>query len=505
MTSAQTATSVESPPERPLPIGAQLARLAERNPEALAVSCGGASITRGQLDATTNRLARAYADLGVGQGDYVTIVLPNGIEWIQAAVAAWKLGAIIAPVSARLPDSEFAGILSLVPRALIVGREAPDKSMASVPPGFEPPSSLSDAPLPPVVSPCWKVMPSGGSTGRPKLIAATQDSCLDAGPSAVSLGLEADGTQLVTGPLTHNTPVVTATAGLLMGQHVVLMQRFDARECLRLIAEHRVGFMSTVPTVMQRLLPVYQADPEGYDLSSLQRLWHMAASCPPDVKQAWIDILGPEKVWELYGGSEVQAITIIRGDQWLAHRGSVGRVVSGQMKVLDEDGVECPPRTVGEIYLRPAPGTGPTYRYIGSEPVTRDGWDTIGDLGWFDEDGFLYISDRRVDMFNVGGRKVYPAEIESALAGHPAVLSSLVVGVPDADLGQVPYALVEADPAAGLDVAAVTSFLGERIASYKVPRHVEFRDTPLRDMAGKARRSAVRDEVIQRMSTPATG
>jgi bile acid-coenzyme A ligase len=167
------------------------------------------------------------------------------------------------------------------------------------------------------------------------------------------------------------------------------------------------------------------------------------------------------------------------------------------MKVLDDDGNECPPGVVGEIYMRPSPGSGPTYRYVGATAKSRDGWDSLGDLGYFDEDGFLYLNDRRVDMFTVGGRNVYPAEIESALCAHPKVLSCLVVGVPDdaGDLGQVPHAIVQAD---GLDENDVVEFLAARLERYKVPRTVEFSDTPLRDDAGKARRSAVRDQVIAR-------
>ena len=151
--------------------------------------------------------------------------------------------------------------------------------------------------------------------------------------------------------------------------------------------------------------------------------------------------------------------------------------------------------------MRRSPGTAPTYRYIGATAKQRDGWDSLGDLGYFDEDGFLYLNDRRVDMFTVGGRNVYPAEIESALSAHPDVLSCLVVGVPHDDLGQVPYAIVQAD---GLDEAAVIAFLTDRLAGYKVPRGVEFSDTPLRDDAGKARRSAVRDEIIARAGSGAS-
>jgi bile acid-coenzyme A ligase len=483
-------------PELVPPIGSQISRLAEQAPEEPAVTCDGRTITRAELDTSTNRLARAYAERGVGVGDYVTIVLPNSIEWVQAAVACWKLGAVPQPLSPRLPDPEFEGLLELRPRALLVGREDPKGQILSVPVGFIP--DTSDAPLPEAVSPCWKSMASGGSTGRPKLIEAGGDSRI---PPIIGypLGAQEGDTTLVSVPLTHNTGMTTAVIALLMRHHLVLMSRFDPHEFLRLITEHRVTFLTTVPTIMQRLLPVYRANPDAYDLSSIRRFWHLGAPCPPAIKQAWIDLLGPEKVWELYGGTELQALTFVSGDQWLTHPGSVGVVVAGEMKVLDDDGRECPPGVVGEIYMRPSPGTPPTYRYVGVSAKTRDGWDSLGDIGYFDADGYLYLSDRRVDMFTVGGRNVYPAEIENALSAHPDVLSCLVVGVPDEDLGQVPYALVQTSDGSTLNEQAVQGFLRELIAAYKVPRTVEFVDTPLRDDAGKARRSAVRAEVITRL------
>jgi bile acid-coenzyme A ligase len=478
-------------------IGSQFSQLAARDPDAPALTCGGRTVTRAELDATTNRLARAYAEIGVRQGDYVTVVLPNSIEWVQTVLAAWKLGAVPQPLSARLPDAELAGLLALRPPALLVGRTDPNGSSSSVPGDFAPDPALSAEPLPEAVSPVWKSMASGGSTGRPKLIEAGGDSRV---PAAIGLplGAEEGDVNLVSVPMSHNTGFTTFTIGLLMGHHVVLMPRFDPHDFLRLVTDHRVTFLTTVPTIMQRLLPVYSADPDAYDLSSIRRFWHVGAPCPPAVKEAWIHLLGPDVLWELYGGTELQALTFISGAQWLAHRGSVGVVVAGEMTVLDDDGNPCPPGVVGEVYMRRTPGSAPTYRYIGSTAKSRDGWDSLGDLGYFDDDGFLYLNDRRVDMFTVGGRNVYPAEIESALSAHPEVLSCLVVGVPDDDLGQVPYALVQAASGSALDEPTVTAFVAERLSAYKVPRTVEFVDHPLRDDAGKARRSAVRAEVIAR-------
>jgi len=489
------------------PIGTRISRLAAEEPDTPAISHGNRTVTRGELDAMTNRLARTYAELGVRQGDYVTVALPNSIEWVAAVVATWKLGAIPQPLSARLPDAEYSQLLDLRERALLVGRPDPRGITRSVPGDYEPGPAVSDSPLPEAVSPSLKSMASGGSTGRPKLIEAGGDGRFNGTLVAAMMGNLPTDTQLVSVPLSHNTGFTSATMALATGQHLVLMSRFDACEFLRLITEHRVDYLATVPTIMQRLLPVYRADPDAYDLSSVRRWWHLAAPCPPNVKEVWIDILGPEVVWELYGGTELQALTFISGTEWLSRRGSVGRVVSGQMKVLDDGGDECPPGVVGEIFMRPAPGSRPTYRYIGSTARTRpdaDGaWDSLGDLGWFDDEGYLYLADRRVDMFTVGGRNVYPTEIENALAEHPAVLSSLVVGVPHTDLGQVPHALVHAAAGHDLDEAAVTAFVAQRLAAHKVPRGVEFVDTPLRDDAGKARRTAVRDEVISRLGPTA--
>ncbi|OBH93159.1 AMP-binding protein [Mycobacterium sp. E2733] len=484
------------------PIGTQIAALARLAPDEPAVTCDGLTLSRAELDASTNRLARAYAERGVGVGDYVTMVLPNSVEWIQAAVACWKLGAVPQPLSARLPDAELQGLLELRPPALLVGREHP--GIPSLPMGFTPAPHCSDAPLPEAVSPVWKAMGSGGSTGRPKLIESGGDSRI---PAAIGypLGAQEGDTTLIPIPLSHNTGFTTATLALLMRHHLVLMSRFDPERFLRLITDHRVTFLTTVPTIMQRALPVYHADPASYDLSSVRRFWHMGAPCPPAIKQAWIDLLAPEKVWELYGGTELQALTFISGDQWLTHRGSVGVVVAGEMKVLDDDGNPCPPGVVGEIYMRPGAGSAPTYRYVGATAKSRDGWDSLGDLGHFDADGFLYLSDRRVDMFTVGGRNVYPAEIENALSAHPDVLSCLVVGVPDpnsGELGQVPYALVHTADDATLDAVGAQEFLREHLAAYKVPPtpdFIEFVDAPLRDDAGKARRSAVRAEIIARL------
>ncbi|HET9876053.1 MAG TPA: AMP-binding protein, partial [Mycobacterium sp.] len=237
------------------PIGTQISQLAQLAPDEPAVTCDGVTLTRAELDRSTNRLARAYAERGVGVGDYVTMVLPNSVEWIQAAVACWKLGAVPQPLSARLPDAELQGLLDLRPSALLVGRDGDHFEFPSVPACFTPDPALSDGPLPEAVSPVWKAMGSGGSTGRPKLIEAGGDSRI---PPLIGypLGAQEGDTTLVPLPLSHNTGFTTATIALLMGHHLVSMSRFDPQQFLRLITDHRVTFLTTVPTIMQRALPV---------------------------------------------------------------------------------------------------------------------------------------------------------------------------------------------------------------------------------------------------------
>jgi bile acid-coenzyme A ligase len=204
---------------------------------------------------------------------------------------------------------------------------------------------------------------------------------------------------------------------------------------------------------------------------------------------------------EMYGGTESNALAIITGTEWLQHRGSVGRPIFGDMRILDAEGAELPPGEVGEIYMKSPDGTPATYEYIGAEAKTLNGWETLGDLGWKDDDGYLYISDRRVDMIVSGGANIYPAEVENALDEHPKVMSSVVVGLPDDDLVQRAHALVQAEP--GTTTEELLGFLADRLVRYKIPRSVEFIDQPLRDDAGKVRRSQMRDEAIERMKADA--
>jgi bile acid-coenzyme A ligase len=468
---------------------------AARDPDRPAVTADDRTLTRRELDLRSNRLARAYAERGVGLGDMVTVALPNGAEFVEACVAIWKLGAIPQPVSWRAPQVERDAIVELADARLVVGiDDGAEAGRATVPRGFEPDPSLSDAQLPDAISPSWKAPTSGGSTGQPKLIVAAAPGVFDP-EEPQSPFMAPEETQLVPGPLYHNGPFVYAFRGLMLGHHLVVMSRFDARRALELIDEYGVNWVLLVPTMMNRIWKLPDEVKEAADLSSLRGIMHLAAPCPPWLKEAWIRWLGPERVHELYAGTEAQGVTIISGEEWLEKPGSVGRAAMGsQVRILDPvTHEELPAGEVGEVFMLPEGGTGSTYRYVGAEPKrTTDGWDSIGDLGWLDEDGYLFLADRRADLILAGGSNVYPAEVEAALESHPAVRSSCVIGLPDDDLGERVHAIVDVSEPVSED--EMRAHLAERLVPYKIPRSFEFVTEPIRDDAGKVRRAALRAE-----------
>lgn len=469
----------------------RFAELAAAEPDGIVVTSGDDEITRAELESRSNRLARDFAARGVSEGDFVTVALPNSVDWVVTYLAIWKLGAIPQPVSSKLPGRELHEIVELAGSTLVVGAEdGTFDDVPTLPIGYRPDAELDDSPLPDKVSPAWKAPTSGGSTGRPKLIVSGEPALVDPeAPNAI--GARDGGCLVMPGPLYHNGPAVWTCAALLAGSSVVLMPRFDAEQTLALVERHRADIVYTVPTIMKRILRLPDEVRLRYDLSSLRIVWHLAEPCPEWLKQAWIDWLGPERIYELYAGTEAQAVTIITGTEWLAHRGSVGQVRVGEMKVTDLDGNELGPGEHGEVWLRGTTGK-ETYRYVGAQAKTLDGgWESLGDIGWFDEDGYLYLSDRLSDMILSGGANIYPAEVESVLQEHPAVKTVVVIGLPDADKGNRVHAIVESDPGAVSEDELLT-FARERLALYKLPRTIEFVDEPLRDDAGKARRSALR-------------
>jgi len=480
-----------------LPYGAVLTALACAAPERVALVCdgpvGSVQLTRAELDAWANRLARAYADLGLCYGDFATIALPNGPEFFAACLAVWKLGAVPNPVSHRLPPPERNAIIARANPVLVIGVTEGSYAGCCCVPADLTVDDYSPDPLLAQTSPHERAMASGGSTGLPKLIVAANPAAYDAQhASALFKGRHA---VLVPGPLYHGAPFSAAFGGLFAGCKVVVMERFDALRCLELIERHRVDRMTVVPTMMQRIwrLPPWQR--ERADVSSLEFVLTGSAPCPAWLMRAWIEWLGAEVMHEAFGPSERSGGTFISGTEWLAHPGSVGRPSAGtRLKILDEDGRELPPGEMGEIYVLPPGGPGSTYQYVGaSARRTADGWESFGDMGYFDSDGYLYLGDRRSDMVLCGGRNIYPAEVEAAIDALPGVRSSAVIGLPDDDLGQRLHAIVDVESdGSDLDEAQIKQHLIERLVHYKIPASVEIVTTLLRDDAGKMRRSALR-------------
>jgi len=472
--------------------GRTLGFWAKRDPDAKILHFEGRSQTRIELERRSNRLARVYRELGVTPGARVTIALPNGIEFFEACMAVWKIGATPNPISSRLPKIERQALVELAKPALVVG-VAPGfyGDVPTCASGFEADAGVSDAPLKDAVSEEARALSSGGSTGRPKLIVTTEPALTD--PELAPAPTQATGTTLIPGPLYHAGPFMASWQSILSGGCVVLMARFEAEAALQLVERHRVEWVLFVPTMMQRIWRLTTEVRERYDVSSLRIVMCTGAPSSDWLKQAWIEWLGPEKIFEAYGGSERIAGTMISGTQWLAHPGSVGKPTAGRrVRILDEQGEDCPPGVTGEVFMMPPGGQGSTYRYVGDDRApAADGWESLGDLGHLDAEGYLYLGDRKTDMILCGGANVFPAEVEAAIDAHESVRSSVVIGLPDDDLGQRIHAIVDAP--GGVTVDALRSHLDQRLVRYKIPRSFEFVDSPLRDDAGKVRRSELRD------------
>ena len=495
--------------------GRRLGDLARERPDALALIFARRDGTeRGhtwrELDRASNRLARLFAAHGLRQGDWLVIGLFNRPEHTLATLAGWKLGACVLPLSARLPRAERDGLLALADPALIVADwnpaegEAADGRRANREPNdrsrfgladLERAQALDPGPLPDRISHPGKAVGSGGSTGRPKIIVDPRPWAAEPGDTFRGLGgrvgMREGQNVLIPGPLYHNAPYCWSHWALFEGSTVVLMERFDAELALDLLERHRIGWTTLVPTMMQRMARV-----EGFerrDLSALDGLMHTAAPCPPWVKRRWMDLVGPEKVFEAFGATEAIGTTIIRGDEWLAHEGSVGRPVGCEVRVLDEDGRERPTGEVGELYFRLASSAPPDYEYRGCPPapVTPDGFVTVGDLGWVDDEGYVFPADRRTDLIISGGANIYPREVEAILTEHPQIRDVAVIGLPDDEWGQRVHAVILPVKGASPSPAELEAFCRARLVSYKVPKGFELVPDFPRDSSGKIRRTTL--------------
>jgi len=478
-----------------------IAGVAAAAPDRIALIDGARRITFGELDALANGLATSLAERGVGAGDAVGILLHNRAEWFMISHAVARLGAMFVPISPRVTASEAEYIVA--DSAMKVCFTQGSISFDSVgvttididAPGFE--VSAPVAPRQDFLNTMPTLMGyTSGTTGRPK---AVQRPAPMPAPIATSSAVAAfwgygpETVQLICGPLYHTAPSAYAEYSLWEGGQVVVQDRFTGEGCLALIEEHAVSRTQMVPAHFVRILETEWAK---YDTSSIRLLIHAAAMCPVHLKWRILDVFPPGTVWELYGATEAMG-TVISPGEWILKPGSVGRPFPGlSIRVLDEAGLPVAPGEVGTIFV--SQFTGAKFSYRGDDEKTeaayRDGYVTVGDMGHLDEQGYLFIADRRTDLILSGGVNIYPAEVENALAADPDVIDSAVIGLPDERMGHVVHAVVELRAGVTPDAAVILERLSVHLADFKRPRSIEFVDELPREPNGKVLKRKLQEE-----------
>ncbi|WP_029149555.1 AMP-binding protein [Microbacterium indicum] len=443
------------------------------------------SLTARELDRAATALAHALVRRGIGLDDTVVVALPNGADFVIACAAVWRAGATPQPLNPRLLSAERREIERIGAPAAAIGARPETPGIPWFPSARIAPAA---GPLPDVAASCWKAPATSGSTGRPKIVRAAAPALLDpALPVAAFLPRVA--TQVVAGPLWHSAVFTYAFRGLLTGHRLVIMDRFDAARWVALVERHSATWGLLVPTMMSRILRLPEPERAPSRVRSLERVLHMGSPCSPDLKRAFLAWLGPDRVDEVYAGSESNGLTHITGTEWLAHPGSVGRGIGGTViAIRDERGADLPPGGVGMIWMHR--GDAPAYAYVGARSRRdADGWDSLADLGSLDAEGYLFVHDRADDLIDRGGERIAPAVVEAALESHSAVVEAAAFGVPDDDLGQAVHAVVRlGDPAVTTD--EIRAFAVRRLGN-RAPAVVHRAELPLRDEAGKIRRSAL--------------
>jgi bile acid-coenzyme A ligase len=474
--------------------GAAIARFAGTHPEAVAVtfsSTEGAEehMSWAELDRRSTQVARLLAGHGTAQGSLVVIGLPNSPEHLVAAIAAWKVGACTLPIRWDLPNWERDRLLAVAQPDIAVagwkGTGVPTITSGDLAASDE----LRSDQLPDVVPRPAIAIPTGGSTGQPKIVIRETPGIVASMIPASEGSLWAGRHQihLVASPLYHTNGFSLAHMALLQGDRIVLMEKFDAARAVTLIERHRVSVTTMVAAMLSRIARL--PDIGERDLSSLSSVRAGGAACPAWVVRAWIDLIGQDRFFMGYGASERIGGTRITGREWLEHPGSVGRPSHAEFLILDDEGRALGPGQTGNIFSRiPNSDPWPPFQYRGAAmpPVTPDGFMSVGDLGWLDGDGYLYVADRRTDMIVSGGANVYPAEVEAALAEHPSVADVAVIGLSDQEWGRRVHAIVEPlDPASPPTIEALRNHCKSLLAGYKVPKSLEFVGRLPRTDAGK--------------------
>ncbi len=501
---------------------------AEVSPDKPAVidSVTGAQRTYRELNDRSNQLARLMHDRGLRRGDHVSIFAENQVAWFDVVWAALRSGLYLTTVNRYLTDEEAGYIVeNSESRVLIATRSRADvaRNIPQYAPnchswlmldgaidGYEDfETAVAAHPAEPLEEqPAGAFMLySSGTTGRPKGIlrplpeaSIEEDSNLVGGLQSMLWGFDEQSVYLSPAPLYHSAPLAFCTGTQSLGGTVVMMPRFDPVHALAAIEEHRITHSQWVPTMFSRMLKLDEEARHRHDLSSHKVAIHAAAPCPPMVKEQMFDWWG-RILYEYYAGTEINGMTHTGPDDWFEHPGTVGRPILGVIHICDEDGRELPVGEPGIVYFE-LPAT--PFEYLKDPEKTKEAqhpehpnWSALGDVGYVDEDGFLYLTDRATYMIISGGVNIYPQEIEDAMVMHPKVLDVAVIGVPNEEMGEEVKAVVQPAPGVAPDVALeaeLVAYAREHIAHYKCPRSVDFRDELPRLPTGKLYKRLLKDE-----------
>lgn len=487
------------------------------------VQLGERFVPHAELMEKARRASTGFDALNIRAGDTVAMMLRNDIAYLEAAFGVRNLGAYAVPINWHLKGEEVRYILEdSEAKALVIHADLLPSMRDHLPPGVE----VFVVPTPPELAEAYGIGPAAiespscshdwnewiaqydpwdrpvapdtasiiytsGTTGRPKGVrrrpSTPEQFQMSIRSTAKILGVEPGIRAIIPAPMYHSAPNAYAIYSVILEAFLVIMPRFDAEELLRLIEKHRITRLQMVPVMFVRLLKLPKEVREKYDLSSLEYIIHAAAPCAPEIKKAMIDWWGPI-IHEYYGSTEMSAVTFCTPHDALTHPGTVGKPVpDATVRVLDERGNEAPPGCPGTIYGKLNWIADFTYQGDPAkrQSIEKDGLITSGDIGYFDEDGYLYLCDRANDMVISGGVNIYPAEIEGVLVQMPGVRDCAVFGIPDEEFGESLAAVIEPQDGAQLTADAVRAYLRERIADYKVPKVVEFRVDLPREDSGK--------------------
>ncbi|MEM7092763.1 MAG: acyl-CoA synthetase [Actinomycetota bacterium] len=484
----------------------------------------GEQLTYGELNQRSIRLARVLREAGLRAGDVVALFMDNSIRYHEVYWAAVRSGMYLCAVNKYLTAEEAAYIVNdSGAKAVVTSATLADHAAGMIPllddcpvrlatdgpvEGYE---SYEDAVAGTSVDPLDEeplgdfMNYSSGTTGRPKGIKRPLSGADFSEPSNLDnlvagiYGVNTDTIYLSPAPLYHSAPLAFTAAVHSLGGTNVIMEKFDPVEALQAIETHRVTHSQWVPTMFIRMLKLDDADRLGHDLSSHQVAVHAAAPCPVDVKHQMIDWWGPI-IWEYYGGTELNGMTVCNSEQWLAHEGTVGSSILGTLHICDEAGNELPNGERGTVYFE---RDVMPFQYHNDQDKTEGArhpgnplWTKLGDVGYLDDDGFLYLTDRESFMIISGGVNIYPQEIEDAMVMHPKVADVAVFGVPNPDTGEEVKAVVQlADGVEATDAVAgeLMEHARENLARYKVPRSIDFEAELPRLETGKLYKRILKD------------